>query len=577
MSSNDDLRGIRVLYDIPAHMRDGVRLYGNLLRPDDDAPYPAVVSRTPYDKNNASPITGYARVLDLVRSGYVFFVQDIRGTHRSEGEYSVVGHEVEDGYDTIEWVAAQPWCDGNVGMLGESALGYMQLSAARLHPPHLRTICPFQTSFTRFPGIYAPGIPHSFMAEWVAQRDGEWKKPGMHSPEKAYARLRDYARRVQDTAMRYAPVAGLTQADMPDNNGLSFRLSMTKNLDDPTYFHRVNRADAYEDIEVPCLHLTGWHDFLCDETIDNYRQVQEKGGSLLAREQSRLIIGPWPHGSALPAVIDGVNYGPEASAADAGIPQNMVAWFDRWLKGKASPCLEGDKVRYFLMGANVWRTSLDWPPQMPVLPYYLHSCGRANGIDGDGVLSAVLPAHEQHDTFLYNPMDPTLVQTGDPCAAVIQDQQIQQRRQDVLIYNGAPFDKDMELVGEIHVRLFAASSARDTDFVCKLSDVYEDGRAYSIAARLIRARFRNGYPARLITPGEIIQYDFRVGNTAIVLPKGHRLRLEIASSLFPDAEPNLNTGEKLGYDVGYERAVQKVYHDVQYPSMLLLPLREADV
>lgn len=563
---------IKIIYDIPVKMRDGVTLFGNLYRPADNLKYPAVLNRTPYNKNNDWLFTGYLQGLELVRQGYNVFIQDIRGTHMSEGEYSIVGNEVNDGFDTVKWMADQEWCDGNIGMAGESAHGYTQLSAARLHPPGLKTICPFQTSFTRFPGMYSPGITPNFLIEWVADRDGYNCLPMANSASEGYERLTRLHQRTMDETVEFSPTALINEENLPGLRNLRFRRDMVSNIDNPEYYEAINRSDAFENIDVPCLCLTGWYDFLRDETIHNYLQLKTIGKSKLCREESRLIIGPWNHGNKLPRVIDGVDFGEKASIQGSGIAENMAGWFDYWLKGIDSRFINSPRVHIFVMGLNEWRFIPDWPPQTALEPFYLHSSGRANSLRGDGTFSQHTSGNERSDSFIYNPLNPVPSSTGDPIRTVIQDQQIIENRDDVLVYTSESFASDVEIIGQMKMQLYAATSAIDTDFACKISDVHPDGRSIVLTSRLVRARFRNGYPACLLEPEKIYLYSFVIGNTAIVLPRGHKLRLTITSSLFPDADANLNTGEPIGFETGYVKAVQTIFHDEDHPSAVLLPL-----
>jgi len=566
---------IKIIYDIPTTMRDGITLYGDLYRPDDQKAYPVVLNRTPYDKSNNAAITGYVQSLALVRQGYCVFIQDIRGTHMSQGEYTQVGHEVEDGYDTLVWMVQQDWCDGNIGMMGESAHGYTQLCATRSQLPQLETICPFQTSFTRFPGIYSPGVAHSFMHDLIMRREQKSFLSAPRSTAQGNARQREIARKTQNAVAQHLPLANLTPENFPEHPTLAFRLSMSTNLDNPEYYKQINRADAFEEILVPCLCLTGWYDFLRDETIHNFHQLQTISGSTACRENSRLIIGPWTHGDHMPHIIDGIDFGQRATIKGSNIAQSMKLWFDAHLKReKENDFINSPKVHVFVMGENQWRTIPQWPPDTALSAYYLHSGGRANSLAGDGYLSREKPATEPADSYLFNPMDPIPVSTGDPHHGVIQDQRPNESRDDVLVYTTEAFQQDMELIGELKLVLYAASTAKDTDFVCKISDVHPDGRALNLSMRLIRARFRNGCSGELLEPGSIVAYEFSVGNTGIRLPKGHRLRMDITSSMFPDADPNLNTGEPLGPETHFKKALQTIFHDEQHPSALLLPLCE---
>ncbi len=506
---------IKVVYDVPIAMRDGTVLYANLYRPDDDQQYPAILDRTPYQKDMPNPLCGYIRAHELAGQGYNVVIQDVRGTGCSEGVNDPVGYQDEDGYDSVEAVAAMPWCDGNVGMVGESYHGFTQLAASRARPPHLRAICPFQTSWTKFPALYSFGVPGP-----------------LHHKE------------------------------------------LLENIDNPEYLKIVGRAEGFEQVEVPCLNLTGWHDFLRDMTIYNYTQFRTRGGSPICREGSKLIVGPWLHGDRLSGDFDGLHFGPEGSGDGADITGRLIDWFDYWIKGKSSTYITGAPVKLFVMGPNIWRDEQEWPlARTQYREYYLHSDGRANSLFGDGTLSTMVPGEERADHYLYDPANPVPSHIDDPLTFMVQDQRPNQQRDDVLVYTTVPFAEDTELTGPITAEIFAASSAVDTDFVCKVSDVHPDGRALNLAMKLIRARYRNGCIAELLEPEKAYEYHFDIGNISMVLPKGHCIRLEITSSLTPDAEPNPNTGGRPGEIGGQTRlAVQTILHNSDHPSRLVLPV-----
>ncbi len=562
---------IRVMYNIPVRTRDGVTLYADVYRPDNDIPYPAIVNRTPYLKDGVSPLAGYMHAHLLAGRGYNVVIQDVRGTGHSEGICDPAGHQDEDGYDTVEAIAKMPWCDGNVAMFGESYHGFSQLACARVNPPHLKAICPFMTSWTKFPAIYDFGIFSPVLYGWIMGRALDRLKyfPDQYSPE-AIAEMNSF-----DMAEQ---VAWLPMKDMPAGNvegvpELQFHRELLENIDDKAYLRSIGRVEGFEETTVPTLNLTGWNDFLRDKTIYNYTQFVRRGGSEACRKGSKLIVGPWVHGDRLDGWVEGVNYGPQGSGDDYGVPERLAQWFDHWCKGKETDFTSGAPISLFVMGPNIWRDEYEWPLARTVFTdFYLHSKGHANTLNGDGYLSEEPADGEIPDAYDYDPMNPCPSGTDEPLKMIMQNQALLQTREDVLVYTTPPFEKETELTGPLKAVLYASTSARDTDFCARVSVVRKDGTAYKLGALLVRGRYRNGETAEEMVPGEIYKFEIEAGNTCIVLKPGEAIRLDVTSSLFPDADRNLNTFGKVGYESEGIVAHQKIWHDAQHPSRLILPV-----
>ena len=278
---------------------------------------------------------------------------------------------------------------------------------------------------------------------------------------------------------------------------------------------------GFEQVTVPPLILTGWNDFLRDKTLYNFVEFQKRGGSKACRNGAKLIVGPWLHGDRLDRVIEGIDFGPEASGDAIDMVGKLIQWFDYWTKGKTGAFMSGKPVLLFIMGENTWREESEWPlARTQYTPWYFHSNGKANTLQGDGALSSALPADEPADTFDYDPMNPCPSSTGDRTRWMTQDQRPNEQRDDVLVYTTPAFDKDTELTGPIWVDLYTSSSAVDTDFVAKVSLILEDGTARPLGMKLVRARYRNGHEAQLLTPGEIVHYSIEAANTALLVAKG---------------------------------------------------------
>lgn len=567
------MRDVKILYNVPCTLRDGTVLYADVYRPDDDKPYPAIVNRTPYLKDNPGPIAGYMHAPEFAAAGYNVVIQDVRGTGHSEGICDPAGHQDEDGYDTIEVIAAMPWCDGQVGMIGESYHGFSQLACARANPPHLKAICPFQTSWTKFPAIYAFGVFSPVLYGWIYGRcfDREHYFPGQY-PKEALEKMAYYGARGDEQAA-WLPLKDMPAASIEGVPELQFHRDLLEHIDDPEYLASIGRVEGFEQVTVPTLCLTGWNDFLRDKTLYNFMEFKKRGGSAACRKGARLIVGPWVHGDRLERVIEGIDFGPDASGDSIDMVGKLIQWFDFWIKGQTGPYMGGKPVLLFVMGENKWREESEWPLSRALYtPWYFHSGGHAKTLSGDGTLSLAAPQDEPRDSYDYDPMSPCPSSTGDHARWMTQDQRPNEMRSDVLVYTTPAFSEDTELTGPIQVKLYASSSAVDTDFVAKVSLVLDDGAARPLGMKLVRARYRNGDQAELLKPGEIVCYTIEAANTALLVRKGQAIRVDVTSSLFADADRNMNTGGRVGYETEGIVAHQTVFHTREYPSCVILPV-----
>jgi len=567
------MRDVKILYNVPCTLRDGTVLYADVYRPNDDKPYPAIVNRTPYLKDNLGPVAGYLRAPEFAAAGYNVVIQDVRGTGHSEGICDPAGHQDEDGYDTIEAIAAMPWCDGQVGMVGESYHGFSQLACARSNPPHLKGICPFQTSWTKFPAIYDFGVFSPVLYGWIYGRcfDREKYYPGQYT-KKALDKMSEYGAQ-GDRQAAWLPLKDMPAASIDGVPELQFHRDLLEHIDDHDYLASIGRVEGFEQVTVPPLCLTGWNDFLRDKTLYNFIEFQKRGGSETCRKGAKLIVGPWLHGDRLERFIEGIDYGPDASGDAIDMVGKLIQWYDWWMKGKTGPFMSGKPVLLFIMGENKWREENEWPlKRAQYTPWYFHSGGHANTLSGDGTLSPAAPAAEPADTYTYDPMNPCPSSTGDATRWMTQDQRPNETRDDVLVYTTPAFTEDTELTGPIMVKLYAASSAVDTDFAAKVSLILEDGYVRPLGMKLVRARYRNGEKAEPLTPGEIVCYTIEAANTALLVKAGQAIRVDITSSLFPDADRNMNTGGRVGYESKGIIARQTICHDEAHPSCVVLPV-----
>jgi putative CocE/NonD family hydrolase len=554
---------------VPCRVRDGTTLYADVYRPAGEGPFPVILMRLPYDKTSAENIT-YADPSWYARQGYLVVIQDVRGRDASEGEFIPFLHEAEDGYDTIEWAARLPGANGRVGMYGFSYAGATQLLPATLRPPSLVTVCPAMTASQYYDGwTYNQGaLALAFTMSWATQlASGD-------------------ARRVKDATamtqldMAFAGVQGwhwfLPLAAYPPLSG-SFGRYFGDWLAHPTYddfWKRWSIDEDYGRLTTPALHIAGWYDVFLAGSVKNYLGLRDGAGTQEARAGQKLVVGPWLHMPWAPV-----------SASPGGVEPTVVddwqlRWFDQFLKGEERGVMNAP-VSLFVMGAEEWRDYADWPPpdSQPVR-CYLHSAGRANSRFGDGTLSLNQPAAEPPDVFTYDPAYPTPSLGGHSCCFTFvspmgpADQRAAEEYNSVLVYTSEPLDQSLELIGEASVTLYAATSARDTDWTARLCEVFPDGRSINLKEGIVRARYRDSLTGpTLIEPDRVYRYEIALGPLGVRIAAGNRLRITISSSDFPQWDRNLNTGGPLFGEVLTDAVVarQTVLHSGEHASHVTLP------
>jgi putative CocE/NonD family hydrolase len=564
---------IRIDRDVEMRTRDGVVLRADVYRPDITAKVPAIVQRTPYDKSNRMP--GLLTPMEAVAAGYAMVRQDCRGRFRSEGEWNVIdwnGVERPDGYDCIEWLASEPWCDGNIGMIGASYEAGNQIAAAREQPPHLRCMAPSAGGGDDSHVLQAQMTWETIIISWSAMMavdvltkraaDGEDVTAEMST---VMAALKDPGSLVDTLPLEDLPVLKI--------RGMPSYAEMLEVL------KRASKGFTGEEerIQVPALINTGWYDIGVGFQL--FRSLRAKCGTELARSGTKTIVGPWGHNGHGWNIGEWGN-GQYASVEGAGIPQSHLQFYDRHVRGDdAVP--ELPNVRYFVMGTREWKDADDWPiPGTELRLLYLHSRGAANGKAGDGALSATEPnSAENPDRYRYDPGNPVasfglrVMYNGASTVHGPFDQHRVERRDDVLVYTAEPFDELTEVAGDLELILFAATSAADTDFVAKVCDVDPDGNSRNIADGFLRLRFRDGWDHEITThPGEVYRLRIDLGPTAHAFRPGHAIRLQITSSCFPHWDRNMNTGNRPGTDSVGVVANQTVFHDAERSSYLVVPI-----
>ena len=559
--------GILTERDVAVPMRDGVVMRSHVFRPDSTGAFPGILSRTPYGK----PEAGYER---YVRAGYAVVTQDSRGRHASDGDYVPFTEpdtgDGQDGYDAVEWLAVQPWCDGKVGTLGASYNAWMQWQLAKLRPPHLRAMCaytiPLELTAVDWPGGFRPGRRIKWwltsMAPDLRRRAG-WPPP--HTV--------DEARRLWDEVEGEGHWIGyLPWQDFPRHLPPGLRQFCESWLAEPS--RRPWRFDeVHQEVDVPNLDFSGWYDH-CNDSMRHLQLMQRNARSETARQATKLVCGPWNHPGLGQRQIDNVDFGPQA---ELDLPDIIIRWFDHWLKGIDNGTEAEPAVRYFVMGGEgTWRTSSTWPPpDTTAQELHLASDGAARHDGGTGRLGS---AEEQRqaaptDHFDYDPTNPTPTLWGKAWFTGPGDRRKLEHRSDILCYRSAPLPEAVEIAGYPHAILHVASTAADTDFFARLIDEEEDGPAAEMCYGMVRLRHRNGLDRDdLVPPGETVELRIELGPTACRLEAGHRIRLEITSSDFPNHDRNHNTGRNDLADVELVTATNTVHHGSDLPSRLVLPV-----
>ena len=572
---------VKIEINLPARMRDGTVLYADVYRPDGPGPFPTILQRTPYDKS-ASLSSQMLDPIKAAKAGFALVIQDTRGRFTSEGEFNCFVDDIDDGYDTVEWAAAQAWSDGKIGMVGTSYVGATQWLAATTKPPHLVTMVPnltasnYHNGWTYQGGAFELGFNVSWTLNILALANFA-----------TIAEVKNVPQQRQQELLK--AVDGMTEAfsaspmkDLPYlKDGLApyfYDWLAHPTFDD--YWKKLCIEDQHSNIGQSALHIGGWYDIFLGGTIRNFLGMRKSGATEEARQGQKLIIGPWQHAARGSSLVGNHYFGAMADSMAIGLDDIHLRWYDYWLKGTDNGIMDEPPVRIFVMGDDVWRDEQEWPlARAQETKYFLHSGGKANSRHGDGSLGTQGPTEEAPDVFLYNPADPVPTVGGALCcnpyfaASGAFDQNDIESRSDVLVYSTPPLEREVEVTGPVTVTLWAATSGTDTDFTAKLVDVCEDGCARNLTDGIIRARYRDSMSNPTpVEPGKAYPYTIDLWATSNVFKAGHRIRLEISSSNFPRFDRNTNTGELIAGDSELKPAMQTVLHSSQYPSHVTLPI-----
>lgn len=542
--------------DVMVPMRDGVRLATDIVRPRKEGRFPVILSRTPYGKRTPGP--------GAVANGYALVTQDVRGRYNSEGEFRAFVNEPNDGYDTIEWLAAQPWCDGNVGMVGGSYVGFTQVAAAMARPPHLRCIMPEQPladldgrSLFFGGALRADVTRHWLFAEsWNSQRV-------LRNQVAADEMERSQPHREYEKWCWRLPLAEPGPIALGGPSYVRSWQEAVSHWEDPHFWESVSAAAHPERIVTPALVVGGFYDAFGQENIELFLALRARGGSEASRRHSHLLMGPWVHGVGKPS---GDADFPAAHGMLTGLQER---WNARWLKDRKTNVDKWPPIRFFVMGANKWADSDTWPPKGTV-PKKFYFTGKT--------LSPNLPpAGEPPSVFTYDPANPVPTLAGNALTRAkkrgVTDHRANAARSDVVHFISEPLAADLTVAGRLRAHLFVSSSAPDTDFTVMLLDVRPDGYMANVQDGIVRARYRHGRdkPA-LLRPNEVIEVDVDLWSTACMFKTGHRVAVHVSSSNFPRFDRNLNTADPSGRGETFRSAENKVFHDAARASYIELPV-----
>jgi uncharacterized protein len=553
----------KILFGLNVPMRDGVNLSANVYFPKTGiGSFPVLMNRTPYIKDSAGKATLRNSLKIFTDSGYAVVLMDVRGRGDSEGKFNPFFQEIEDGYDSFEWAGTQPWCNGKIGTWGGSYEGWTQVFPMRLRSSfHKAAFVQCVPSMHPFHdcSAYTSGVPNLIMAMWSFLVYGRTLKEEVNDKDFDWESMLK-ARPLKDVMQRL----GIQSKDW----------TLSPFVDHETYDDfgkKLWEEGMIKLMNVPSYFVTGWFDDSINGSLEHYPQLTKDHPDSETRKTHKLLIGPWPHRlSTDSSKLGDFDYGPQSMVP---LYQEAKLWFDYWLKGIDNGIMKEAPVHLFLMGENRWIESDSFPINSAVeKTYLLGADGPTNSLVSPGKLEDKVGSSNTSN-FTYNPERPAPTpfwkeqfQNGSN-----EDLRSIQRRDDVLVFDSEPLTNPLNIVGMIALELFVSTTATDTDFVGRLSDVSPDGYAMRLNHGIVRLRYRFGYEKiNLVKPGEIAKIRINMWATGHQFRAGNRVRLDITSSAYPSFAPNYNTGGSVWTETTPIIATQTVHHSKKYPSKLIL-------
>lgn len=555
-------------------MRDGVRLATIVIRPKAPGRYPTIFDRTPYVTDSLPSYYG-----PFIASDYVVLIQFERGSNFSEGNFGFLHYTANDAADTLDWVAAQPWSNGRIGAEGCSSTAENQLLLGARGHRALKALVPMSSGagVGAIPGVrsqglfYRGGVPSiGTWSLWYAPF-GYIQRPQLPKdlgPEEVRASLRYFgvtAPSFMDD--KYASVLQQSLRQAPSRDVLHRMRTPHSEFDDlmgagPTdpIWRSQDFITSADTSATPSINVNGWGDIGAYETLKLFEFQQH-------HPDQYLIMAPSAHCQMTRTSYD-AKLG-DRPIGDSRFPYGDIlkSWFDRFLKDDASAWKPMPKVQAFLLGANAWLTGERWPlKETRSARLYLASGGQANSLWGDGRLESQPPAKQVTDHFRSDPTNP-VPSLGNPFFAPVVDQRAVEARNDVLVYSTEVFEQGVTIAGDIRAMLFVSADTKDADLAVKLVDVYPDGTAYNLQTGMQRLRYRDGFAKpQLLTPGQVYKVEVGGMATANYFAPGHRLRIEIAGSDFPNGDRNWNTGGRNELETSGVTANVAIHHGGQRAS-----------
>jgi len=583
-------------------MRDGIRLATDIYRPKGNQRVPVIFSKTPYNFNSWEDgehrLNAYSEAYQAVKRGYAFVVQNERGRYFSEGNWDILGTPTSDGNDAFTWLAAQPWCNGKIGLTGCSSTAEWQMAVASLdHPALAATITQsFGAGVGRIGKYYEQGnwyrggAHQMLFTAWLYDTQHDIFRPtlpknlsqsDLQRLQRYYDLSPEYPKVDWSKALRHLPVKDIIK-QVHGSHSVFDQLIVRKPNDSAWY-----QGGLFHDhmpYEKPGFWFASWYDVSISPNLEMYNFIKQNAKKSGVADNQYLVIAPTLH-CAYNRATENTMVG-ERSVGNARLDYDSLTfhWFDYWLKGETQKTLSSmPKVQYFTMGSNQWQSADTWPPASSQLTsYYLSSEGKANSVFGDGKLVTQIPVRPMApDVFVYDPAFPVpsyggnVCCTGNAITGGAFDQRQMESRNDILVYTSEVLKSGLEVTGFIESVLFVSSDAKDTDITLKILDVYPDGRAYNLDETIQRLRYREGYDKEVwMEKDNVYKIELTPLATSNYFAPGHRIRIEISSSNFPRFDRNLNTGGNNYDEASGVVATTKIYHNSQYPSLIRLPIKK---
>jgi putative CocE/NonD family hydrolase len=555
-------------------MRDGIVLVADVYRPE-SGQWPTLICRTPYLREHYPGNFVLMDPLEAVAGGFAVVVQDTRGRGASGGDFRPFD-ESADGYDTTEWAARQPWSSGQVATYGSSYMGATQIQTAIAAPPSLLAICPIQASSDYYEGRSYQGGAFELGGLISSSLGAMALGPTVQPTHRA--RIREILGGLENMKVTFPLRDALDGAGAPLRALTPWFFDWAEHTEPDDFWTAISIEGHHAEVQVPALHITSWYDQFHVGTLRNFEALRHENPNTHVRENQYLIVGPWDHygirGHALGVSrVGDMSFGPDAAL---NLDAIQLGWFKRWLTDDPAAFRQKKRVRLFVMGANSWRYEDDWP--IAIVEHralHLAEMEFSDTYSAEGSLSTN-PAASGSNSYDYNPLDPVPTLGGAHLVLVPfvphgpVDQRPIESRPDVLVYTGDALTQDVEIIGQVHAKIYVSSSAPCTDFTVRLVDVYQDGKALSVCDGIQRVRFSK---TEASTDGPLV-VRVAMGSTAHRFLVGHRIRVDISSSNFPRFDPNPNTGESSLDAKRSEIAHQSIYYGKNSASRVILPVVE---